>query len=74
MDTNMLLYISLILYLMIMGFAIFFKIKWLLMLAGLLWFIPILEIDNLFIVLISSIMLIVHGILGFYEAKGNDFE
>jgi len=73
MTINELLYIAFILYLMIMTFGYLFKIKWLFMLAGLLWFIPIIEVDNAFIVLVSSVMIIAHGILGFYEPKESEF-
>jgi len=67
----MLLYITFILYIMIMVFGFVFKINWIFMIAGLLWFVPIIEVDNMFIKLVAVTMLIVHGILGFYE-KGDD--
>lgn len=73
METNTLLYITFIIYLIIMITGTMFKIKWLYMIAGLLWFIPITQIDNVFIVLISAVMLIVHGMLGFYEPKESEF-
>ena len=72
MDTNMLLYITLIFYVLIMGFGIVFQIKWLYILAGLLWFIPISEIDNVFIITISVVMIVVHFMLGLREEK-DDF-
>jgi len=71
MTLNMLLYITFILYIMIMVFGFVFKINWIFMIAGLLWFVPIIEVDNMFIKLVAVTMLIVHGILGFYE-KGDD--
>lgn len=74
METNTLLYIALIIYLMVMIFGYIFKLKWLYFIGGLLWFIPILEIDNTFIVLISATMILAHGILGFTKEKGDDFE
>jgi len=73
MTTEMLLYITFILYIMVMILAFVFKIKWLMMIAGLLWFIPILEVDNLFIILVSSTMILVHFILGFYEKSESEF-
>lgn len=73
MDTNTLLYISFIIYLMIMIFGFVFKIKWLFMVAGLVWFIPIFEIPNMFIVLVSSIMIVSHGLLGFYTPSESEF-
>jgi len=53
--------------------AYLFNIKWLYMIAGLLWFIPITQIDNMFIIIISSVMLLVHGMLGFYEKNEREF-
>jgi len=73
METNMLLYIALIIYILIIGFGLFFNIKWLIALAGLLWFIPIIEIDNMFIILLSVIMLLAHGVLLFSGDKEGDF-
>lgn len=73
MDVNTLLYISLLIYTVVMLLGFLFNIKWLYMVAGLLWFIPITQIDNLFIVLISSVMILVHGMLGFYEKKESEF-
>lgn len=74
MDTNMLLYISFILYIVVMVIATLFKIRWIYAIAGLFWFIPIFEIDNMFIVIISASMLLVHFLLAFYSQKGDDFE
>ena len=65
METNVLLYISLIIYFLVIGFGVIFKIKWLYMIAGLLWFIPLLEIENNFIKIVSVVMMLVHFMLGF---------
>ena len=73
MTTENLLYITLIIYLMIMTTGFIFKVKWLFMIGGLLWFIPILEVDNLFIIVVSSTMILVHFILGFYEKSESEF-
>ena len=73
MSINELLYISFIIYLMIMTFATLFKFKMLYMLAGLLWFIPVIQIDDIFITLVSAIMIIIHFILGLYEPKESEF-
>jgi len=73
MDTNLLLYITLVIYVIIISFGLFFNIKWLIVLAGLLWFIPIIEIDNMFIILLSAIMLLAHGVLLFSGDKEGDF-
>lgn len=73
METNTLLYISFIIYIIIMTFGYLFKIRWLYLIAGLLWFIPITQIDNMFIIIISSIMIIAHGILGFYPSEESEW-
>jgi len=73
MDTNLLLYITLVIYVIIIVFGLFFNIKWLIVLAGLLWFIPIIEIDNMFIILLSAIMLLAHGVLLFSNKESGDF-
>lgn len=54
-----------------MGFL--FGIKWLYLAAGLLWFVPITQIDNVFIIVISAVMLLVHGIMGFYTPQESEF-
>lgn len=74
MESEMLLYITLILYLMVLTFGYLFKFKWLMMLVGLLWFIPIIEIDNMFIRLIGVIMIIVHVSLGLTNSDTGGFE
>jgi len=73
MESNELLYIAFIIYLMIMTFGYLFKFKLLYILAGLIWFIPVMEIDNIFIQLISVVMIITHFIFGFYESKESEF-
>ena len=73
MDVNNLLYITLLIYFLVMTFGYLFRIKWLFMIAGFLWFIPIFEIDNTFIKLISVVMFLVHIMLGFYEPKEEEF-
>jgi len=72
MDTT-LLYISLIIYITVMMFAYLFKIKWLYILAGLIWFIPLAEINNMFIMIISITMLIAHFMLGLTSNDDSDF-
>jgi hypothetical protein len=67
MDTNTLLFIAFIIYIMVMVMSYLFKIRWLMMIAGLLWFIPITQIGDMWVIIVSSTMIIVHGILGFYE-------
>ena len=69
----MLLYVTFVMYIVILVFAYLFDIKWLLMIVGLLWLIPIFEINNVFIVLVSSVMILAHFMLGFYEKKDGEF-
>lgn len=69
MDTNTLLYIAFIIYIMTMIIATVFKIRWLYMLAGIIWFIPMSEIDNLWITIISIVLIIVHFMLGMTGEK-----
>jgi hypothetical protein len=73
MDTNMLLYVAFIIYIMIMIFGFVFKVKQLFMIAGLLWFIPMFEISNTWITIVAVAMLLMHGLLGFYEPREEDF-
>ena len=74
MDLNMLLYIAFIMYIMIMVFSYFFRVKWLLMISGLLWFIPVFEISNVWVTLVSVIMILAHFILGFIDSESGGFE
>lgn len=73
MTEIMILYIGLIVYLLVMGFAVVFKIKWLFMIGGFLWLIPVFQGIDEFITLVSVVMFIVHMILGFYEPKESEF-
>jgi len=73
MDTNTLLYISFVIYLMVMTLGYLFKVKWLYILAGLLWFIPITNIENVFLILISVIMLLAHLMLGLTQDEREEF-
>ena len=73
METNMLLYIALVIYIIIMVLATLFKFKYLYMVAGLLWLIPLVELDNAWIKLVSVIVFIVHIILGLYSTEESEF-
>lgn len=73
LDLNMLLYITLLIYIMVMAFAYMFKFNYLYILGGLLWFIPITQIDNMFLILVSVIMVISHFILGFMDNEEREF-
>ena len=60
---------------MVMATAFLFRVQWLLVLAGLLWFIPLFEVDNIFLQIIFVAMFFVHAILGFgVGKKEDDFE
>lgn len=72
MTTNSLLWITLIFYMIIMSFGFVFKIKWLYIIAGLLWFIPLIEIQNTWLVIVSAVMIITHFMLGLKE-ENDDF-
>ena len=58
---------------MIMIFGYLFKMNYLYFVGGLLWFIPVTQINNLFIILISVIMIISHFILGFMDDNEREF-
>ena len=69
MTTEMILYIALIMYVLIISFSFTFKMKWLIIVAGLIWFIPITLIDNGILQIISAIMMLGHFVLGFSNEK-----
>lgn len=74
METNQLLYFALIIYIIIMAVATLFRVRWLYMVAGLLWFIPIVEIDNATIKIVASAFFLTHAILAFYNKdESEDF-
>jgi len=73
MSVNELLYIALVLYTLVMVMGYIFHIKWLYLIAGLLWFIPITQIENVFIVLVSIVMLIAHGLLILLDKTESEF-
>ena len=71
-DVNI-LWIALIVYIMIMFFAYFFRIKWLMMLAGFLWFVPLSYVDDSFIELTSIGMFLSHAFLLLYKKDEEEF-
>ena len=73
MDTNMLLYIALIIYIIVMALGFFLKMRALFMIGAIIWFIPIFEINNSFIILVSSAMILIHGYMAFFTGKDEDF-
>ena len=74
MSINMLLYISFLIYITTMVLGFVFKAKWIFMIAGILWFIPLIEIDNIFIKVISISLMITHFAMGLVGKNGDDFE
>lgn len=74
MDSNMLLYISFIIYLIIMVIGFAFNVKWIFVIAALMWFIPLTEIDNSIIQIISAGMILFHAVLGLAKGKEDDFQ
>ena len=73
MTTIEILWIALTIYAIVMTCGFVFKIQWLFMVAGLLWFIPITLIDNLFIVSVSSVMVLAHAVLTFLQREKGEF-
>lgn len=67
MTDNLLLIIALIMFLIGMITARYFNLRWLYALSGLLWFLPIVMIENIFIVIFSSVMIIACALIGFYD-------
>jgi hypothetical protein len=74
MSLNMLLYITFLIYIITMTLGFIFKAKWVFMIAGILWFIPLIEIDNVFLKLISITLMITHFAMGLVGKEGDDFE
>ena len=70
-DMNILL-IAFIMYIICLVIAYRFNIRWLFASTSVLWFIPILMIDNIFIVVFSVIMIIGTFVITFYNSKGDD--
>ena len=73
MSVNEVLYIGFIIYLIMLVMSYLLKNKYIFLLSGLIWFIPIFEVDNTFIKLVSVIMLIMHFMIGMVEDNGGDF-
>ena len=74
MTTESLLYISFVIYLMVMVLGVWFRINWLFFVGGLLWFIPMTAIDNPWIMLVSAVLFIVHIVLAFFTRESGEFE
>lgn len=71
-DMNILT-IALVLYLICMFMYFKFRIKWILIATSVLWFIPILMIENIFIVVFSVIMIIITFVITFFYKEDNEW-
>ncbi len=67
-DVTILL-IGLVMYALGMLIALYWDLKWLFMVTGLLWFLPIVMIDNIFIVTFSVVMVVTSAMLGFRKGE-----
>lgn len=70
---NDLLTLTLIMYVIIIIIAYLLNIKLLYMVGGLLWLIPITQVNNTFIILVSSIMFLVHAVMTLTNKKESEF-
>jgi hypothetical protein len=66
MELSTILWITLIIYTIVMSLAFLFKVQWLYMIVGLLWFIPLIELTeySIWFSIIAVTMIIVHFMLG----------
>jgi len=69
MTNETLLLIAFIMFLL--GYYLAYKTdtKWLYMLSGLLWFVPIFLIENIFIIIFSITMIIFSGLIAFTQEE-----
>lgn len=67
-DVTILL-IGLVMYALGMIIALYWDLKWLFMITGLLWFLPIVMIDNIFIVTFSVVMVVTSAMLGLRKGE-----
>ena len=68
------LWVSLIIGLVGIGLTFLFKIKFIMIGVSLLWFVPIIEVDNMFIKVVSAIMFIATIYYTLYSEKNEGFE
>ncbi len=71
--TKDILSIAFFIYVIVMIIAVFFKLRWLIGVSALLWFIPITLVDNMYIRLISAIMIITSLVIAFYSGDREEF-
>ena len=72
MDDKLLI-VALVIYIILIIFSRIFNLKFLLGLSVVLWFIPIVEVDNIFIRIISVSMIIATSLLLFNKQETEDF-
>ena len=72
MDDKLLI-VALVIYIILIIFSRVFNLKFLLGLSVVLWFIPIVEVDNIFIRIISVSMIIATSLLFFNKQETEDF-
>ena len=72
MDDKLLI-VALVLYIILIIFSRIFNLKFLMGLSVVLWFIPIVEVDNIFIRIISVSMIIATSLLFFNKQETEDF-
>ena len=72
MDDKLLL-VALIIYIILIIFSRVFNLKFLMGLSVVLWFIPIIEVDNIYIRIISVSMIIATSLLFFNKQETEDF-
>lgn len=68
------LIIALVLFIIGIALAIYFHHKIMFFVTGLLWFVPIVIVPNIFIITFCVIMIIIFGLLAFYNSQGKDFD
>jgi hypothetical protein len=68
------LWIALIMFVIGVLLAMYTKQRIIYMACGLLFFIPIFEVANTFVIVFSIIMLIICGILAFYDPEKEGFK
>lgn len=72
MDDKLLI-VALVIYIILIIFSRVFNLKFLLGLSVVLWFIPIIEVDNIYIRIISVSMIIATSLLFFNKQETEDF-
>lgn len=74
MTVQMLLLIALVIYAIGMTIAVMTNTRWIIAVLGIAWFIPIVDVDNIFITVISSTMILIHIYIGMFTNKGGGYE